>query len=166
MSGSDLCIPRNETAPPCYFQNRNIIFFLTIPSFMYFWAINIFLGSVCLFFFFCSHIGKPILGIYKLLTDTWMKELRKRAHTVSFLGIHKSVFRYSVLCWSHLADCGWDLAGVSQMPHATVSADFTAFVAHCSMSSGLPCTCFHIANGLVYICTSIHKLSRLTHLFD
>jgi hypothetical protein len=39
-------------------------------AFMFLWAIYIFPGSVCLFG--CSKIGRPILGIYKSLTDKWM----------------------------------------------------------------------------------------------
>ncbi len=42
-------IPRNETAGPCYFQNRNIIFCLPISTFMYLYAIYIFPGLVCLY---------------------------------------------------------------------------------------------------------------------
>jgi hypothetical protein len=68
MSGSDLCIPRNETAR--YFQNIIIMFCLLISTFMYPWAIVIFPGLVCLFW--CSQIGRPTLGMYKSLTDTWM----------------------------------------------------------------------------------------------
>jgi hypothetical protein len=68
MSGSDLFIPRNETVKPCYLQNRIIMFYLPIFTFMYLWAIYIFPGSVCLFC--CSQIGRPILGIY----NTWMNE--------------------------------------------------------------------------------------------
>jgi hypothetical protein len=60
MSGFDLYITRNETAWPRYFQNRSIMFYLPIPTFMYLWAICIFPGSVCLFC--CSQIGRPILS--------------------------------------------------------------------------------------------------------
>jgi hypothetical protein len=35
MYGSDLCIPRNETVRPHYFQNRIIMFCLPISTFMY-----------------------------------------------------------------------------------------------------------------------------------
>jgi hypothetical protein len=35
MSGSNLCIPRNETARPCYFQNIIIMFCLSIYTLMY-----------------------------------------------------------------------------------------------------------------------------------
>ena len=52
---------------PRHFQNRIIMFCLPISTFMYLWAIYIFPGSACLFC--CSQIGRPILGIYKSLTD-------------------------------------------------------------------------------------------------
>ncbi len=44
-----LCLPRNETAQPSYFQNIIIMFCLSISTFMYLWAIYIFPGWVCLF---------------------------------------------------------------------------------------------------------------------
>ncbi len=47
MSGSDLCIPRNETAQPRYFQNRIIMFCLSISRFMYLWAIYTIPSSIC-----------------------------------------------------------------------------------------------------------------------
>jgi hypothetical protein len=47
-----------------------------IPIFMYLWAIYMFPGSACLFG--CSKIGRPILGIHKTLTDTWMRKLGDR----------------------------------------------------------------------------------------
>ncbi len=53
---SDLCILRTETVRPhaqflnsCYFQNRIIMVCLPNSTFMYLWAIYVFLGSVCLF---------------------------------------------------------------------------------------------------------------------
>ncbi len=49
MSGSHLCIPRNETVKPPYFQNRIIMFCLPNPTLIYLWEIYIFPGSVCLF---------------------------------------------------------------------------------------------------------------------
>jgi hypothetical protein len=48
MSGSNLCIPRSETARPRSFQNRIIMFCLPISTFMYLCAIYIFPGLVCL----------------------------------------------------------------------------------------------------------------------
>ncbi len=72
MSGFHLCIPRNETVQPSYFQNRIIMFCLPITTLVYLWEIYIFPGLVCLF---CSRqIYGPILGINKSLIDTWMYE--------------------------------------------------------------------------------------------
>ncbi len=59
-----------------YFQNRIIMFCLPVPTLVYLWAIYIFPGSVCLFC--CREICGPILGIYKMLTDTWMWKLGLR----------------------------------------------------------------------------------------
>ncbi len=47
MSGSNLCISRNETACSRYFQNRIIMFSLPISTFIYLWTIYIFPQSVC-----------------------------------------------------------------------------------------------------------------------
>jgi hypothetical protein len=60
----------------CYFQNRILMFCLPVPTLIYLWEIYIFPGSVCLFC--CREIFGPILGIYKLLTDTWMWKLGLR----------------------------------------------------------------------------------------
>ncbi len=76
MSGSHLCIPIYETVQPHYFQNRIIMFCLPVTTLIYLWEIYIFPGSVCLFC--CSHICGRILGIYKSLTDTWMRKLGLR----------------------------------------------------------------------------------------
>ncbi len=53
-----------------YPRKWNCAVLVPIPTFMYLWAIYIFPESVCLFS--CSKIGRPILGINKSLTDTWM----------------------------------------------------------------------------------------------
>ncbi len=76
MSGSHLCISRNETVQPPYFQNRIIIFSLPIPTLTYLWEIYVFPGSVCLF---CSQICWLILGIYKSLTDQINVEIGTKA---------------------------------------------------------------------------------------
>ncbi len=52
MSGSDLCIPRNETARPRYFQNRIIMFSLPISSHVSVSALHI---------QYIHRIGQPIL---------------------------------------------------------------------------------------------------------
>jgi hypothetical protein len=68
MSGADLCIPRNETAQHFVFskQNYNVL----SPNFHIHVSVSNYIipRSICLFC--CSQIGKPILGIYKSLTDT------------------------------------------------------------------------------------------------
>jgi hypothetical protein len=46
------------------FQNRIRMFCLSISTLMYLWNINIFPRIFC-----CSRVGRPILGIYKTLTD-------------------------------------------------------------------------------------------------
>ncbi len=76
MPGSHLCIPINETVQPLYFQNSIIMFCLPIPTLIYLWEIYIFPGSVCLFC--CRQKCGLILGIYKSLTDTWMRKLGLR----------------------------------------------------------------------------------------
>jgi hypothetical protein len=46
--------------------------------------------------FCCSQIGRPVVGIYKTLTDTYMNvEIGPGGRAVSFLGIFFSNFRYS-----------------------------------------------------------------------
>jgi hypothetical protein len=57
-------------------QNYNTVFCLPVPTLIYLWEIYIFPGSVCLFCL--QEICGPILGIYKLLTDTWMWKLGLR----------------------------------------------------------------------------------------
>ncbi len=64
------------------------------PHSCVYWAIYIFQRSVRLFC--CRKICGPILGLYKLLTDTWMWKLRSR--TIPFLGLHKWDFRCNALC--------------------------------------------------------------------
>ncbi len=69
-------------------QNWNCVGSLPIPIFMYLLVIYIFPGLVCLYG--CSIINRPILGIYKSLTDTKMWKLRDR--TLQFcLGNNEAV---------------------------------------------------------------------------
>jgi hypothetical protein len=81
MTGFDLCIPRNETAWPCYFQNRFIMFCLPIFTFMYLCAIYVYSQD------YSAHINRSQIHECR----NW-----KRGGTVWFLGIHKSDFRYTV----------------------------------------------------------------------
>jgi hypothetical protein len=82
--------------PASLFQNYNVL----SSNF----HIHVSLSDLCI-----PRIGQPIElqpnrqtnpGIYKSLTDTWMCELGWGC-TVSFLGIHKSEFRYSAVLDIH-----------------------------------------------------------------
>ncbi len=90
---SHLCLPRNETVQPRYFQNRIIMFFLPIPTLKYLWEIYIFPGLVGLFR--CIQICGPILGIYINRSETHECRNWDWGHTIPFPGTHKLVFRYS-----------------------------------------------------------------------
>ncbi len=90
MSGSHLCIPRNETLQPPYFQNRIIMFSLPILTLIYLWEIYLLLGSVCLFC--CSQISPD---------SSWEYINRSQTHecgnwdwgpTIPRKGIHKGIF--------------------------------------------------------------------------
>ncbi len=74
-----------------YFFSGNFAALVPISTFMCLWAIYIFPWSVHIFP--CSRIGRPILEIYKSLTDIWVYETEQYNAvleiTVSFLGIHK-----------------------------------------------------------------------------
>ncbi len=84
MSGSHLCIPRNETVQPPYFQNRITMFCLPSPTLIYIWEIkeysngifvavwrsisckDKFLASAGIYLFRNTYIGQTILEKYKM----------------------------------------------------------------------------------------------------
>ncbi len=76
-----------------YSQQRHCAATVSIPTFMFLWAIYVFLGSVCLFC--CRKIGGPDVGINRSLQThdcgNW-----DWGRAISFLGIHKSKFLCSV----------------------------------------------------------------------
>ena len=67
-----------------YSQKWNCAASFPVPTFKYLWAIHIFPGSICILGW--SKIGRPILGIYKSLTVTWMWKLWDRTLEFSCFG--------------------------------------------------------------------------------
>ncbi len=74
-------------------HKRNYAASVPISTFMCLWVIYIFPGLINIFS--CNRIGRPIMGIYKSLTDTWMWNSGLRPRN-SFSG---NIFsKFSVLC--------------------------------------------------------------------
>jgi hypothetical protein len=93
MSGSYLCVPRNEIG--LVISKTELC--LPISTFMYLWAVYIFPGLVCAFC--CNQIGRPIPGIYTV-NCSQIHECRnwERGCVVLFLEIHESDFQHSAVC--------------------------------------------------------------------
>jgi hypothetical protein len=60
-----------------YSRKRKCVASVPISTFMCLWAIYIF-PHPSTYIFSCSRIGRPIVGIYKSLTDSWIWELGLR----------------------------------------------------------------------------------------
>ncbi len=92
---STICMHCKDTIPKIWnkYSQKRCAATVLIPSFMFMWAIYIFLWSVCLFR--CRKIGGQNVGIYRSLTDTCGNWDWGRA--IPFLGIHESKFLCNVV---------------------------------------------------------------------
>jgi hypothetical protein len=73
-------------------HNHNVL----SPNFLIHVSMSVFYIPRIVCQFCCSQIGRPILGIYKNHWQIHDWKNRERSSAVSFLGIHKSDFWYSV----------------------------------------------------------------------
>ncbi len=91
LSGSHLCNPRNETVQLSYFQNRIRMFCLPIPTLIYLWEIYKLPGSV-VYFTPAKYVNRSreCRNPHECRNWEW-------GRSISFLGIHKLDFWYSVL---------------------------------------------------------------------
>ncbi len=75
-----------------YSQKKNCAASVLISIFLCMWAIYLIPRPI----FSCSRIGRPIVGTYNSLTDTWKWKLGL-SRAIPFLGIFVSNFRYCVV---------------------------------------------------------------------
>ncbi len=84
MAGSHLCIPRNETARPHYFQNRIIMSCLPVPIHSY----------ICERFIYFQY-RSVYFAAAKYADRSWKFINRSQTHegrAIPFLGVHKFLF--------------------------------------------------------------------------
>ncbi len=91
MSGSDLCIPRNKTALPCYFQTELKCY---VSQFPHLCICERFIYSQDQSVYFAA--TKQVDWSWEYINCSQIHECRnwERGHAVSFLEKHKSDFRY------------------------------------------------------------------------
>jgi len=94
--GSQLCIPRNETVQPPYFQNRIIMFCLKMPTFIYQWEIyTVYCQDQSVFFTVAKYVDRfweyiNLSHTHKCGNWDWGSAIPRK-------GIHKWDFRCSVM---------------------------------------------------------------------
>ncbi len=96
---------RSHTAtkiPFMYSFSGNSAASAPISTFICLWATYIDPRAIFIYISSCR-IGRPIVGIYKSLTDAWMWKLELRPRDIPILGIFVSTFRYFVFAMKHFS---------------------------------------------------------------
>jgi len=122
-----------------YSQKRNCAASVPMSTFMCLWAIYIFPGWVHLLS--CSRIGRPIVGKYKYLTDTWMWKLGLRPRN----SLPENLFQsFGIVSF---CSAGWTAfypGRFSSLPHFSLSYPTLPFLFLFFLSVGL---CASLATG-------------------